>query len=69
MLDSTFLISLAPKPVAVRACLGLVKSGPTGPLRSEIGALVDILRSRVPLVVAIAGNKSPMARKEYEKFN
>ena len=54
MLDSTFFMSAAPRPVAVRACLGLVKSGPTGPLSSEIGALVDILRSRVPLVVAIA---------------
>ena len=61
MLDSTLLISAAPKPVAVRACLGLEKSGPTGPLRSEIGALVDILRSRgrsrVPLVVAMVCKK------------
>lgn len=27
--------------MTVRLCLGLVKSGPTGPLSSEIGALVD----------------------------
>jgi len=53
MLDSTLLMSAAPKPVAVRACFGLVKSGPTGPLSSDMGALVEGLRSLfwVPLVV------------------
>jgi hypothetical protein len=46
-------MSAAPKPVAVRACFGLVKSGPTGPLSSDMGALVEGLRSLfwVPLVV------------------
>lgn len=38
---STLLISPAPKPVKVRLCLGLEKPGPTGPLRSVIGAPVD----------------------------
>lgn len=41
MLFSTFLISPALKPVTVRLCLGLEKPGPTGPLSSEIGALVE----------------------------
>ena len=46
-------MSAAPKPVDVRACLGRVKPGPTGPLMSVIGALVESFRSRVlvPLVV------------------
>lgn len=53
MLDSTLLISDAPKPVAVLACLGRVKPGPTGPLSSDMGALVESFRSRalVPLGV------------------
>ena len=52
MLDSTLLISDGPKPVAVRLCLGLVTpSGPTGPFRSEMGALVDSVLCLV--VVAI----------------
>lgn len=39
---STLLISLGPRPVAVRRCFGLDKpGGPTGPWRSEIGALVE----------------------------
>jgi hypothetical protein len=42
---STFLISPAPKPVKVRLCLGLEKPGPTGPCRSEMGALVEGRRS------------------------
>lgn len=49
-------MSAEPKPVAVRACLGRVKSGPTGPLSSEIGALVEALRSLVfvtPLLVVV----------------
>lgn len=41
------LISFAPKPVKVRRCFGLLKSGPIGPCRSEIGALVDGRRSLV----------------------
>lgn len=53
MLDSTLLISEGPKPVAVRLCLGLVNSGPTGPLSSLIGALVEGLLSRVVVEVAI----------------
>ena len=47
MLASTLLISVAPNPVAVLLCFGLVKSGPTGPLRSEMGALVEGLLWRV----------------------
>lgn len=54
MLFSTFLISPALKPVTVRLCLGLVKSGPTGPLSSLIGALVDCLRSRGGVVWGVA---------------
>ena len=47
MLASTLLISAAPKPVAVRLCLGReIPSGPTGPWRSEMGADVDGLLSR-----------------------
>jgi hypothetical protein len=46
MLASTLLISLGPKPVTVRLCLGRVMLGPTGPLRSAMGALVEGLRSR-----------------------
>ena len=53
MLDSTLLISEGPKPVAVRLCLGLVNSGPTGPFSSEMGAFVEGLRSRVDVEVAI----------------
>lgn len=34
-------MSCAPNPVAVRLCFGRVKSGPTGPLRSDRGALID----------------------------
>lgn len=46
MLASTLLMSLGPKPVTVRLCLGREKLGPTGPWRSEMGALVEGLRSR-----------------------
>ena len=46
MLDSTALMSPGPNPVAVRLCFGLVKPGPTGPVRVEIGAPVESLRSR-----------------------
>lgn len=47
MLASTFLISPGPKPVTVLLCLGRVKlAGPTGPLRSTSGALVEGRRSR-----------------------
>jgi len=47
MLASTLLMSLGPKPVTVLLCLGRVKPvGPTGPLRSLSGALVEGLRSR-----------------------
>ena len=49
------LISEGPKPVDVRLCLGLVMpSGPTGPLRSEIGAEVEGFRSLVVVDVAMA---------------
>lgn len=51
MLFSTFLISPALKPVTVRLCFGLVKSGPTGPLSSEIGALVEGLLLLVSLAI------------------
>lgn len=48
MLASTLLISAAPKPVAVRLCLGReMPSGPTGPWSSEMGADVDGFLSRV----------------------
>ena len=48
MLASTLLISAAPKPVAVRLCLGReMPSGPTGPWMSETGADVDGLLSRI----------------------
>ncbi len=46
MLDSTALMSPAPKPVAVRLCLGREKPGPTGPVKVEMGAPVEGLRSR-----------------------
>ena len=47
MLFSTALISPGPKPVTVLLCLGRVKfAGPTGPLRSARGALVEGRRSR-----------------------
>jgi hypothetical protein len=46
MLDSTALMSPAPKPVAVRMCLGLEKPGPTGPVSVEMGAPIEGLRSR-----------------------
>jgi hypothetical protein len=46
-LPSTLLISPAPKPVKVRLCFGrAMPAGPTGPWRSEIGALVEGRRSR-----------------------
>lgn len=48
MLASTLVISAAPKPVAVRLCLGReIPSGPTGPWRSEMGADVEGFLSRV----------------------
>ena len=55
ILDSILLISPGPKPVAVRLCFGLLKPGPTGPWRSEMGALVESFRSRilVPLVAML----------------
>ena len=57
MLASTLLISAAPKPVAVRLCLGReMPSGPTGPWRSEMGADVESLLSWV-LVAMIAGER------------
>lgn len=52
------LISEGPKPVAVRLCLSLVNSGPTGPLSSEMGALVEGLLSRVVVEVAIVSYKA-----------
>lgn len=51
MLATTPLISFAPKPVTVRLCFGLVKSGPTGPCRSEIGALVEGLLALVSVAI------------------
>lgn len=54
MLASTLLMSLGPKPVTVLLCLGRVKlAGPTGPLRSASGALVEGLRSRGEGLAAI----------------
>lgn len=47
MLASTLLISDGPKPVTVLLCLGLViPAGPTGPLKSVMGAEVLGRRSR-----------------------
>ena len=47
MLASTLLISPGPKPVTVLLCFGRVKlAGPTGPLKSAMGALVEGRRSR-----------------------
>jgi hypothetical protein len=63
MLASTFLISPGPKPVTVRLCLGRVNCGPTGPLRSESGALVEGLLSRGFLAVSVAILKMSMAEK------
>ena len=68
-------MSAAPKPVAVRACFGRVNPGPTGPLSSDIGALVESLRSRtlVPLVVdmvpgVVVGNvRIPRSKTVEEK--
>ena len=54
MLASTFLISAAPKPVAVRLCLGReIPSGPTGPWMSEMGADVDGFLSRVWVAMVV----------------
>ena len=55
MLASTLLISDAPNPVTVRLCLGLMNSGPTGPFKSEMGALVEGLRSRVLVAIVALG--------------
>jgi hypothetical protein len=45
---STLLISPAPKPVTVLLCLRRVRpGGPTGPIRSEMGAPVLGRRSRI----------------------
>lgn len=45
---STLLISLAPKPVCVRLCLGReMPAGPTAPWMSTIGAPMEGRRSRV----------------------
>jgi hypothetical protein len=64
MLASTVLISCAPKPVAVRLCLGReMPEGPTGPLRSTMGADVlgrrswpdDLVAVAVVPVAAVAG--------------
>lgn len=69
MLDSTLLMSAAPKPVDVRACFGLVKAGPTGPRSSDTGALVEGLRSLfcVPLVVDMVAAIVAMLHDECEK--
>lgn len=47
MLASTFLISEATRPVAVRLCLGRLNPGPTGPWRSAMGTPTEGLRSRL----------------------
>ena len=52
ILASTLLMSKAPNPVAVRLCLARLKSGPMGPLSSEIGALVEGLRSLAAMAAA-----------------
>ena len=62
ILASTLLISAAPKPVAVRLCLGReMPSGPTGPWRSVMGADEDGLLSRVR--VAMIGYEGSMGGK------
>jgi hypothetical protein len=65
MLASTLLISPGPKPVTVLLCFGLVKlAGPTGPLKSASGALVDGRRSLAGgPVAAVAISRISMAKK------
>jgi hypothetical protein len=64
MLASTLLISPGPNPVTVRLCLGRVKCcGPTGPLRSDSGALVEGRLSRGFRAVSVAIFKMSMAEK------
>lgn len=53
MLASTLLISPGPKPVTVLLCLGRVNCGPTGPLKSDSGALVEGRRSRGCVAFAV----------------
>lgn len=63
MLASTLLISAAPKPVVVRLCFGReIPSGPTGPLRSVMGADVDGFLSRV--LVAMIGVKDLLEERK-----
>ena len=65
MLASTFLISAAPKPVAVRLCLGReIPSGPTGPWISVIGVEVDIVLSRVLVTILLF-----VSREQVEESN
>jgi hypothetical protein len=55
MLASTLLISPGPNPVTVLLCFGRVNCpGPTGPWKSDSGALVEGRRSRGCCVVAAA---------------
>lgn len=72
MLASTFLISLGPKPVTVLLCLGRVNEGPTGPLRSPRGALVEGLRSRgegfaAILIMSIAEKRELLRKCRWER--
>ena len=55
MLDSTLLISSAPRPVDVLLCFGRVKPGPTGPWSCEMGALIEGLRSLDGAASGLAG--------------
>ncbi len=55
-LASTFLISPGPNPVTVLLCFGLViPGGPTGLVKSLIGAEVEGFRSLVVVVVEVEG--------------
>ena len=65
MLASKVLISAAPKPVAVRLCLGReTPSGPTGPWRSVMGVEVDNVLSRVWVAMVLF-----VWREQVEKRN
>ena len=67
MLASTFLISAAPKPVAVRLCLGReIPSGPMGPWISVMGALADGFLSRVWVAMVDVQEEIELLRKRKE---
>ena len=57
-------MSAGPRPVTVRVCLGRVTpGGPIGPCSSATGAVVDGLRSRFAVVVAMFARKGSRIHK------